>query len=294
MSGLWRHNCERELHHREGLFCDPCLYCTPKVTICPAPIVSMWCVTIVTFSNCGFIMGKEQEEFGRRLQDAMDLAGWPARGRAPRLQRLTGMSVAAARKWVNGESIPNVAELKLIAAELSVEPHYLQWGPAIDNAVSEHKTIYREPSNVEGGPEVRGLIPEISYVQAGEWAACEDPYPVGGFLAEHATTMACGPGTFALRVRGDSMLNDQGVKPSYSDGDIIICDPTQRAGVSTKDRVIALLDDETLTMERRVTFKMIVFDGPDVWLAPINKDPKYRIMREPFQVIAKVLHSIVY
>lgn len=146
--------------------------------------------------------------------------------------------------------------------------------------------------NVADAPGIYGTVPEISYVQAGEWGNCEDPYSTGSGSAWHATTMKHGPGTYALKVIGDSMLNTTGARPSYADGDIIVCDPTQAGSVTTKDRVIALLDDDTLSMDRRVTFKCIIFDGADTWLAPINKD--YRILREPFQVLSKVLHSIVY
>ena len=146
-----------------------------------------------------------------------------------------------------------------------------------------------ESGNVTAGPDIENAVPCIGWVQAGEWADCVDAYVPGVADDYVLCTAKHSERSYALRVQGDSMWNSHG-RPSYHDGDLIVCDPEQAGGVTTGDRVIALLHDDSLPMSRRVTFKVIVFDGPHVYLRPLNAS--YPTLTDSFDVIAKVIQAI--
>lgn len=74
--------------------------------------------------------------------------------------------------------------------------------------------------SVREGPNIKGLVPLLTSVQAGEWCDISQ-----SFQREDAKTwLPCpvkhGPRTFCLTVEGESMKNP-GAKPSYEPGDVI-------------------------------------------------------------------------
>jgi SOS-response transcriptional repressor LexA len=115
----------------------------------------------------------------------------------------------------------------------------------------------RNNANVEAGPEQRGDVPVISWVQAGQWCDAADSYEPG--IADEWLPCPVGhsKNTFALRVRGVSM------EPKYQDGDIIFVDPHRHA--DNGSRVIVRLDDQ-----KEVTFKQLVIEGDRKYLRALN------------------------
>jgi SOS-response transcriptional repressor LexA len=79
------------------------------------------------------------------------------------------------------------------------------------------------------------------------------------------TTAQVGSDAFALKVKGDSMLNPHG-SPSIPEGYIIIVDPAQEA--DNNDLVIAFLNDAL-----EPTFKKLIVDGSKRYLKALN--PSY-------------------
>lgn len=69
------------------------------------------------------------------------------------------------------------------------------------------------------GPSIRSLVPMISWVQAGQWHAISDTLAPGDAEDWVPCSVACGPRTFALRVRGVSM------EPDLREGEEIYVDP---------------------------------------------------------------------
>ena len=69
----------------------------------------------------------------------MDEEGWRERGRAPRLARATGKSASAARKWINGEAIPDPDALREVAAAVNQPASYLRFG---DEPLAGHPVRY--------------------------------------------------------------------------------------------------------------------------------------------------------
>lgn len=114
-----------------------------------------------------------------------------------------------------------------------------------------------ENSNTIPGPDLRPPVPLISWVQAGNWTECTEPYPPGvadEWVSPSTRVSAC---AFALTVRGDSM------EPRFTEGDTIIVDPELDARHG--DFVIVRLDDAA-----EATFKQLVIDGAQRFLKPLN------------------------
>lgn len=136
-------------------------------------------------------------------------------------------------------------------------------------------------SNVEPGPFLRGKVPLVSWVQAGNW--CEAVTPP--HVTESERWMDCpvshSSQTFALRVRGDSMTAPSGNNRSYPEGCYIFVDPERRDPVNG-DRVVACLLDA-----HEVTFKVYKNEDGRQWLQPLN--PSHEPIREPFRVLGTVL-----
>ena len=111
--------------------------------------------------------------------------------------------------------------------------------------------------NVGSAPEVRRLIPLISWVQAGNWCETVDNFSAGDAEEWLPTPSRCGPRTFALRVQGASM------EPRYHNGDIIFVDPD--AQEVNGSRVVVRLDNE-----KEATFKQLVIEGSRRYLKALN------------------------
>jgi SOS-response transcriptional repressor LexA len=112
-------------------------------------------------------------------------------------------------------------------------------------------------SNVQAGPEVRGSVPLISAVQAGNYKMHVDNFhPDDGGEERVLTTVPVKRHTFALRVAGDSM------EPDFKEGAILIVEPDMEAHPG--DFVISKNEDG------ETTFKQLVKDGGDWYLKPLN------------------------
>ena len=109
------------------------------------------------------------------------------------------------------------------------------------------------------------MVPLLGWVQAGSWT---DPQAGDGHVEASdfvTTSTRVSRRSFALSVKGESMLNPRG-EPSFPPGTRIIVDPERPA--SSGDLVIAQIDGEAET-----TFKRLVVDGGQQFLVPLN--PQY-------------------
>jgi SOS-response transcriptional repressor LexA len=126
------------------------------------------------------------------------------------------------------------------------------------------------PDNVREGPEIRGLVPLISSVQAGHWSEIVENFQPGDAEMWYPCPVKHGKETFCLRVYGESMQHP-GHKPSYDPGDIIFVD-RGRLPPKPRDCVVARLDDKN-----EATFKQYVEEDGIKKLKALNPDwePKY-------------------
>ncbi|MDM0007176.1 S24 family peptidase [Variovorax sp. J22G73] len=162
-------------------------------------------------------------------------------------------------------------ELNAIARALRASSTWLETGRGIwDNDV-----------NVESGPDIRGLVPLISWVRAGNWDDANDPFLPG----EAETWLGCptphSSSTYVLRVKGDSMTAPHGNTRTYPEGCLIFVDPEKRSPMNG-DRIVAKLEGEN-----EVTFKVYKNEDGRQWLQPLN--PAHEPIRQPFRALGTVI-----
>lgn len=129
-----------------------------------------------------------------------------------------------------------------------------------EQAMKAHQTTAEY--NVTQGPDIRGQVPLISWVQAGAWSEIVDVFAVGDAEEWMPCPVKHGDRTFVLSVRGPSMHNPHG-KPSFQDGDLIFVDPDREA--INGSLVVVRLDDSN-----EATFKQLVIDGDQRYLQALN------------------------
>lgn len=223
------------------------------------------------------------DTLGSRLIWARTQQGWDQ----AKLIESSGVPQGTVSKIERGAQDTTGKYAAKLARALNVSQDWLTTGEG-DSQIQEQAPRYEANTSAAEAPS--GKIPLISKVQAGGWEDAIDSLQPGEAESYHEATKNHGPKTYALRVEGDSMWSGQPSGPSYHDGDIIIVDPDQSGDAINGSRVIALLLDDNLSIDRRVTFKQLVLDGPHNYLRPLNKS--YDAIREPFEVIGLVLHSI--
>lgn len=193
--------------------------------------------------------------FGERLREARLGAGLTQ----AQLAKLAGVSQQAIQKAERSTSATSGSRFVVSLARFThVSPDWLSTGNG-DRAPAGSP----EPSNVSPGPDLRPPVPLVSWVQAGDWTECTDPYPPGmadEWISPSTKVSAC---SFALKVRGDSM------EPKFTEGDTLIVDPEVEA--RSGDFVIVRLDDA-----QEATFKQLVVDGGERFLKPVN--PRYPVV----------------
>lgn len=127
-----------------------------------------------------------------------------------------------------------------------------------------------EQSNIAPGPDTKGLLPLISWVQAGSWSEVIDLYAVGDAEDWLPCPANHGPRSFALRVRGESMYDPHG-RRSFREGDIVYVDPDRQS--ENGSLVIAKLTDS-----QEATFKQLVIEDEKRYLKALNPSWPERMM----------------
>lgn len=167
-----------------------------------------------------------------------------------------------------------------IARALLTTPEDLESGrclqPGYLLAVTEAAAPYRvgmiehgrplNTGNVSEGPVIKGTVPLISWVQAGEFASVIDNLPPGDAIERVETTVPVHAHTYALRVKGDSMRNPNG-DPSFPDGSVIVVEPD---AISSLHDMVGQLVIMKRARDDEATFKKLVRDAGDFYLMPLN------------------------
>lgn len=96
---------------------------------------------------------KVKEDFAKRINEAMELKGFPVRGRARVLSKEFEVSDKGAGKWLKGEAIPETSKLPLLASFLGVSTEWLMNGSTSTNsgiriAPVRFKSTESKPTNV--------------------------------------------------------------------------------------------------------------------------------------------------
>jgi SOS-response transcriptional repressor LexA len=186
------------------------------------------------------------------------------------LAKAVGVSQPTITDWESGE-IKKIQGENLLAVcrALDVTPDWLTTG----------RESTSPQTNVHEGPDIRGFVPLISWIQAGSWNHAEDPLQPGDADQWMPCPARHGPRSYALRVRGDSMTAAHG--KSYPEGCIIFVDPDQKSPPSGA-RIIAKLAGSS-----EVTFKVLVVGDGRTWLKPLN--PQHPPILDEFRVLGTVI-----
>lgn len=127
--------------------------------------------------------------------------------------------------------------------------------------------------NLAAGPEIKGKVPLISWVQAGSWSTAVDNLQPGDAEEWVDTTVPIHQHTYALRVKGDSMTNPAG-DPSFPHGSVIVVEPD---AIDTPDKLIGSFVIVKRQADDEATFKQLVKDAGAFYLKPLN--PRYPMLQ---------------
>lgn len=179
------------------------------------------------------------------------------------LARFVGCSRATVTDWRNGKTKKIDGDNAYKVAEFfNVSPEWLQTGKG-------QKTKQKLYVNTESGPTILGKIPLISWDYVGEWGNTVNDYEEINILEWLPCPANYGPNSYALRIKGDSMMSSFPGAKSYAEGGIIFVDPDKP--VSNGCRVVAKLPDSN-----DATFKEYREDAGRRFLKPLN--PQYPII----------------
>lgn len=163
-----------------------------------------------------------------------------------------------------------------IAKAYKVNATWLETGKDEKKTIKEESALY----NAEVMPAIKksDQVPVIGMVQAGDWTEATDPYQIGEGQEHLPCPYQHGNNTFAVKVRGESMLDE------FPEGIIIFIDPSQQA--ENKDYVIAKLEDTN-----EATFKQYVIEDGNKYLKAINPNwpTKYTHINGNCRIIGKLI-----
>ncbi|MCG9008036.1 S24 family peptidase [Laribacter hongkongensis] len=176
---------------------------------------------------------------------------------------------------ITGLSSGRVSQLKAEGATATIKAEVIQKLNALGYATEwiltgkGPKHVGDQPldNNVSLGPDIRGLVPIVSWVQAGSWC-CPDEIKT---LSDVEEWLPCpvshGPRTFVLKVQGQSMY------PDYHEGEMIFVDP-DRDYHHNSDVVIVDSDGAA-------TFKRLQITNDGTYLIALNKNWPEQIIKIP-------------
>lgn len=197
--------------------------------------------------------------FGKRFREAREEAGLSQKAIAELFD--PPLSRNAVAIWESG-GMPDADKLPTLARAVRKSIDYLLTGRG-----------RKDQPNIEPGPEIRGRVPLISFVQAGDFTNAVDNFNPGHADEWVETTVPIRQHTYALRVRGDSMTNPSGEEPTFPDGTKIVVEPD---AIDAPDKLVGSLVIVKRGVDDEATFKQLVKDAGKFFLKPLN--PRYPML----------------
>jgi SOS-response transcriptional repressor LexA len=187
-----------------------------------------------------------------------------------KLAELAGTTQVTINRLLSGK-IKKTTKIIEIAKALKCDPDWLLNGQGPSN------TFFTEQSNVVAGPELHGLYPVISWVQAGDWSAIHE-VSVSDAI-HYPCPVKCSDKTFLLHIQGLSM------SPKFDEGDLIFVDPAVEP-INGK-YVVARLDDEN-----EATFKQLIIEGGHKFLKAAN--PAWPTQIQPINGNCTIVGVVIF
>ncbi|PSU19596.1 phage repressor protein [Photobacterium phosphoreum] len=144
-----------------------------------------------------------------------------------------------------------------LAKALNCSPEWLLFGTGAKANDNENQHLL---SNITSGPKIERTCPLINWLEAVSWGETNEPSLIDE-VKYFPCPVICGPKTFILTVRGDSMLNQ------FENGDLIYVDPDNIDMVSG-NYVVAVLDNLS-----EATFRRLIIEDGKKYLQALN--PSY-------------------
>ncbi|WP_321959734.1 XRE family transcriptional regulator [Paraburkholderia sp. J69-1] len=224
---------------------------------------------------------KEQPKtiVGKQLSSLMESV--PSLGTQQKLAAKTGIGQTTIGRIRRGEVNATLDNLKRIAEAFNVPVSYLYGETDVHGLTPEERAVVLsrtekeilEP-NVAQGPDIRGKLPLISWVQAGNWTEVIDNFAPGDAEDWIPCPFNHGPNAFVLRVVGESNYDPTGPK-SYAPGDFIAVDPAREP--TNRSMVVVRVDHED-----KATFKQLLMDDDGtMMLKALNPNWPQRIFAMP-------------
>lgn len=212
------------------------------------------------------------------MEELSAATGWDVGAMA----EIAGVSSSAVSQWFGKGSkiIHSIGNIEA-ATKLSEKSGFSAVWLAKGTLPKMARDLPPPVGNTSPGPDIRGKVPLISWVQAGEWCTAADPHLPGQADRWMDCPVNHSASTFTLRVRGDSMTAPHGNSRTYPEGCYIFVDPERRTP-DNGDRVVACL-----TGTDEVTFKIYKNEDGRQWLQPLN--PSHEPIRESFHILGTVL-----
>lgn len=195
--------------------------------------------------------------FGKRLRQSREAVGMTQAAVAGLFDPPVSRNAVA--NWEGDGNMPDPDKLPTLARAMRKSVDWLLTGRG-------------GHANVEAGPDFKGRVPIISWVQAGAWTEAVDNVHPGHAEEWTQTTVPIHQHTYALRVKGDSMTNPGG-DPSFPQGSVIVVEPEAVDGVEKMVGSFVIVKRPT---DEEATFKKLVKDGGNYFLKPLN--PQYPML----------------
>lgn len=219
---------------------------------------------------------------GRKLTELME--AFPHLGTQRAVAAKTGIASSTIGRIRRGDVNATADNLRAIAAAFGVPVSFLYDETDVHGLTRAERSAWVNnliktvpapiDANVEDGPDIRGRLPLISWVQAGNWAEVVDNFQVGDAEDWIPCPFNHGANSFVLRVVGESMFDPSGPK-SYSDGEFIAVDPNREP--TNRSMVVVRVDHDD-----RATFKQLLLDGEGtMMLRALNPNWPNRLITMP-------------
>lgn len=204
-------------------------------------------------------VGMSPAQFANLRDGAKDSKTGKPRGMRKETARRIETSFDKAKGWLDIDHKFDISEASITAPNRGLIAKSDPYG---EHTITEKKSPAY--GNVERVAMGRRDIPVISYVQAGMMTEAIDPFSLGEGFETITVDFPCSEQTFALRIKGKSML------PKFEEDDVVVVDPLESAIPGSF--VVAKNSDDEATFKKYRAIGVDEHGNAVFELVPLNDD----------------------